>query len=161
MKIFILLAFIWAPMAMAKIGIGSGLSAAMAGRTHPLIYASIEGKKVGVTGYSTGASSSVSYSNAYQLNIFALFPKVGDFLWGSLEAGFGWGFHYYDIGLKYGDGLPMKKNNDFATGPAVRVLWNMLGPVFIAFEGMYGIRNLNAILLSSQDMTSLIVGVRF
>lgn len=95
----------------------------------------------------------------YQLNYFQTF-KAGKVLWGDLETGLGWGFHYYKMGLKKTE-TDTEEASDFASGPAFRVFWEMTGYFFMGIEAMFGLRNLNAILLSTQDVSTLVIGVRF
>ena len=154
---FVILLFLPMASSLAAFGIGSGFSSSTEGRTLPILYATAGGQSAAISGYSVGSAGKHSYHSAYQLNLFKLF-KAGDLLWGDMEAGIGWGVHYYEEGIKLAN---TQKRSNFATGPSIRVLWKFMGPLFVAFEGMYGLRNLNLIILSSQDVSSLIVGVRF
>lgn len=162
MPFFILCLFlaIFPQNTWSKVGIGSGLSVVTEGRHHPLLYASIESDKWALTANSVGFQTSRTYHSAYQANLFYMF-KPQKVLWTTFDAGIGWGAFYYKQGFKFkADSTPVERDN-YATGPAIRVLWHFMGPVFLGLEAMFGIRGLQVAVLSTQDVSSLIFGVRF
>ncbi|MEK6625496.1 MAG: hypothetical protein AABY86_11035 [Bdellovibrionota bacterium] len=149
------------PMAHAGVGVASGFSAVTAGRTVPLIYASGESNEYALTGYAVGVNNSVYYHSGYMLSFFKKYKPSGEFIAGNIDAGLGWGFFYYKIGFKRTSTTTLEEKNAMATGPSLRVLWNVASPVFIGLEAMYGVRGLDWILLSTQDIVSVLLGVRF
>ncbi|HAZ11936.1 MAG: hypothetical protein A2X86_07205 [Bdellovibrionales bacterium GWA2_49_15] len=161
LKLLILTVMCLLPKAHAEVGVASGFSAVTGGRTVPLLYASGEGNEYAVTAYSVGVNTSVYYHSGYMASLFKRYKPSGDFISGGLDAGLGWGLYYYKIGFKRSSTAALEEKSATATGPAFRVLWNLAPPVFVGIEGMYGIRGLNWILLSTQDIVSVLLGVRF
>ncbi|MBI2522189.1 MAG: hypothetical protein HYV97_17350 [Bdellovibrio sp.] len=161
LKLLVLIVMLLSSMAQAGVGIASGFSAVTGGRTIPLLYASGESNEYAVTGYGVGVNTSVYYHSGYMASLFKKYKPSGDFISGGLDAGLGWGFYYYKIGFKSSSSATLEEKSATATGPALRVLWNLAPPVFIGLEGMYGLRGLNWVLLSTQDIVSILLGVRF
>jgi len=55
-----------------------------------------------------------------------------------------------------------EKKSDFAAGPAFRVHWNFVGPMYFNMEATYGLRELSRHLtFNFQDMVSFSFGVQF
>ncbi len=161
LKFLLLLVISSISVAHAELGVASGFSAVTGGRSIPLLYASAESNEYALTGYGVGVANPSYYHSGYVLDLFKRYRPSGEFISGGIDAGLGWGFYYYKMGFKRSSSSPIEEKSATATGPAFRVIWNLAPPVFLGIEAMYGIRGANWVLLSTQDIVSVLLGVRF
>lgn len=161
MKLFIylLLCSLFCNLSYAGITLGTGVTSATSGRVSPFLHGGYDDTNFALTLTSVGVKNDYYYHSAYNFVLVAQkdFPK---YLWGNLRGGIGIGSHYAIRELKDGTNSNIKKS-DFALGPAIRITWEFLPYTYIGLEAIFGIRNANIIVLSTQNIRSLILGVRF
>ncbi len=143
----------------AEIVLGTGFSSATAGRTSPTLNLGIDYPSFAVTASSVGVKNSYYYHSAYNL-IYVRQFDFSEYLWGKLHGGIGAGLHFAKRGLKDGTNA-MSEKSDFALGPAIRITWDVAPLCFIGLEAIYGIRDFRVFTLTTQNVRSIIVGVKF
>jgi len=145
----------------ADIYIGSGYSAVTAGRQVPMLYAGIDVGNWEITSSATGVKSSLYYHSAYTLSAYSM-RNTGNFLWGPLRTGLGFGAFYSKQGYRQTETSTLETADDFTAGPAFRVGWNFLANAFVSIDCMFGLRApFNLIGLSAQEIPQVVVGVNF
>jgi hypothetical protein len=144
--------------ANAEIIVGSGFNSITGGRPSPTLYTGYDSSSFAVTANAVGVKTKIYYHSGYVVSAFSQ-KEMGDFWWGKLRAGFGGGIHYAQ--RQYVDGAVNETKSDFALGPAMRVTWEIFPFGFIGVDELYGIRSLETLVLSTQNIISLIFGVRF
>jgi hypothetical protein len=142
----------------AGITVASGVTSITGGRVSPIIHGGIDTPTFATTITSVGVKNSIYYHSGYVLS-FHLQKEAGKMWWGNLRGGLGLAAHYAKRG--YVDGTANESKADGAFGPSLRVTWEILPFVVIGLEGMYGIRNFNTLLLNTQNIQTLFLGVRF
>ncbi|MCE3012154.1 MAG: hypothetical protein LW878_03730 [Proteobacteria bacterium] len=144
--------------AHAEIFVGTGLSTTTQGRSVPILYLGADTPQYAAIFSSVGVKNDVYYHSAYQVSYFKQ-TDLDQFWWGKIRAGFGGGLHYAKRGLQ--DGTTEEEASDFSLGPSVRVSWQVAPWTVIGIESFTGIGSVNIILLSSQQITTMFLGVRF
>jgi len=143
----------------AMFELGAGLSSATSGRHLPALTGALTGSNWALTGSSTGARSGYYYYANYSAAWMRTW-SADSFLWSTLEAGFGAGAFYSLRSFKDEGATSEDKNSDFGLGPAFRVQWNVLSPVYINLEVIWGLRDLmRHLTLNGQDLVTFSVGV--
>lgn len=142
----------------AEFLLATGVSSITGGRVNPLLNTGFDSSNFSLSFSSLGVKNDVYYHSGYTL-VTSIQGELGDYLWGNLRGGVGLGLHFAKRGLDDGNGLEEK--SDFAIGPSIRVTWTILPKVFIGLESIYGIRDANVILLSTQNIHSMMFGARF
>lgn len=150
--------FLFFSSANAEVILGSGYSSMTGGRTNPIIYTGMDSSNFALTLTAVGVNNDVYYHSGYIISAFAQ-KDAGDLFWGKIRGGIGGGIHFAKRG--YTDGSIDENKSDFAVGPSMRVTWEFLPFVFVGVEALYGIRNFNVILLNTQTITNVVLGVRF
>jgi hypothetical protein len=145
-------------MAQAEVFVGSGFSTVTQGRTVPVLYAGLDNPNSAWIISSVGVKNDVYYHSAYQLSYFKQ-TDLEPFWWGKIRAGLGGGIHYAQRG--YQDGQENLKSSDASIGPAIRVTWAMTQNVILGLESFAGIGGSQIIILSTQQISTLFLGVRF
>ncbi len=154
------LIFFLSSTCLADFSAGIGMNSVYTARRVPGIHLGISGKSFGVFGSTSGVRSSSYFHNSYVLNFMKMWSP-GDFWWGKLTAGFGVGIFYATVGYKPANYAVAETYRDWTAGPALRLNWLILKPVFVAVDAMYGIRNpLSFIAMYSQDIASLSFGIQ-
>lgn len=144
----------------AGVVFGGAMSSAMSGRLVPGLHTGLMFESFAINIYSSGVRSAIYYHNAYQLSVMRLWDP-GKFLWGKWTGGFGLGTYLGIKNYRESPASASRRHYDICAGPSGRVQWNFAGPVFIAMEIMFGLRNLwPHLLLSFQDMANLSMGLR-
>lgn len=144
--------------AQATIEMGLGYSSATTGHTSPALILGLGAGDWAMTGSSTGYQTTAYYHSSYTLNYYWTWGS-GDFFWGKLESGFGIGTLYAIRGFT-DQGSTEETKSDFNLGPAFRLKWIFLDPVFISLEALFGLRDLTQHLaLNAQDSINLSLGV--
>ena len=128
------------------------------GRVSPILHAGIDTPTFSTTLTSVGVKNSIYYHSGYVLSFHAQ-KEAGQFWWGNLRGGLGLAAHYAKRG--YEDGSARESKADGAFGPSMRVSWEILPYVVVGVEAMYGIRNYKVLLLNTQNIQTLFLGVRF
>lgn len=107
---------------------------------------------------STGVQTHLYYDSSYYVAL--TWPSVSnEFWWGALRGNFGIGSFYSERGYRETATSSLEKASDFVLGPSIRIVWDILGPMYLSFEGMYGLRNPVAHLaLSFQDVEMIAIG---
>lgn len=158
MKKLIILFLLVSFSAQAEIFVGTGLSTTTQGRSVPILYVGADSPQYAAIFSSVGVKNDVYYHSAYQFSYFKQ-TDLDQFWWGKIRAGFGGGIHYAKRGLD--DGTQKEEASDFSLGPSVRVGWQVAPMTVIGIESFTGIGSVNIILLSSQQITTMYLGVRF
>ena len=159
-RVCLLIIIIFSYNAYSVLSVGSGFSNVTGGRTAPMIYGGFDTEKFALVASAVGVKTSIYYHSSYQVGMF-LQNDWGEFWWGKLRAGIGSGLQYSVRGYRNTVESSEEKASDLVLGLAIRVRWNMAGPVFVALETVYGLAGLNFILLSTQHTTNLVFGVGF
>lgn len=155
----IILVVLFLPMkCFANFITATGVSAVTEGRTIPILYLGYDAPDFAATISSVGVSNDVYYQSAYQLGIFRQ-TDLDFFWWGKVRAGMGLGMHYAERGLEQYD--KTETATDFAMGPSIRVTWEVLPYIVIGVESFVGIGSADIIILSTQQISTLFLGVRF
>ncbi|MCB0342772.1 MAG: hypothetical protein KDD59_11035, partial [Bdellovibrionales bacterium] len=144
----------------ASFELGVGTTSVTSGRLVPSLAVANYGASWGVSGFATGVQTATYYQSAYGLNILSIWSS-GDFFGGPVQSGFGLGL-YYAVSA-YQDSLSSTEETaaDFTLGPAFRVQWLFLDPLYFNLEATFGLRSPTAILqLSAQDVVSFALGWR-
>jgi hypothetical protein len=156
---FIILFVLFLPLkGLANIITATGVSAVTEGRMIPILYLGYDAPDFAATVSSVGLSNDAYYHSAYQLGIFRQ-TDLENFLWGKTRAGMGLGAHYAERGLEQYD--KTEKVTDFALGPSIRVTWEVLPYTVIGVESFVGIGSGDIIILSTQQISTMFLGVRF
>ena len=80
---------------------------------------------------------------------------------GEVRAGFGAGTMVMMRGYRSNTTSTLNETSDFALGPAFRVSYHPTGVIFVALEGIYGLRDVTANLtLNFQDVVLMSFGVQ-
>ncbi len=161
MRTFALLGLAVALVSVAQAGVtfGSGMSSAQAGRVAPGLHLGIANHDFNFGVFISGVQSPIYYQSSYFVGGYSL-PKRGDFLWGQVRAGLGFAVSVSASGRRDGPLGEASNYYDYAAGPAVKVVWSVAGPLFVATEAMFGLRNFIHIILEFQQVAILSVGVR-
>ncbi len=154
-----LVSFFPSKNSLAGLIFGSGVTSATAGRVSPVLNLGLDYSSFALTATSVGVENTYYYHSAYNLVLVSQ-REFSKYLWGDLRGGIGLGAHYAKRGLKDGTNAEEIKS-DYAIGPAIRLTWEFIPYCFIGLEAIYGIRNLNFVILSTQNIRSLVLGVRF
>jgi len=86
--------------------------------------------------------------------------NADSFLWGDLRAGFGVGLFFSQREFQDEGSTLTEKSSDFGLGPAFRVKWVFVAPVYMNMEVIWGLRDLTAHLtLNGQDLVTFSIGV--
>ena len=128
------------------------------GRTSPILYTGIDSSQFALTILTSGVKNDIYSHSGYVISAFAQ-KDVGDLWWGKVRGGLGGGIHFAK--REYTDGSINEVKSDFAIGPSLRVNWEFFPYMFVGVEALYGIRNINALYLSTQTITNIVLGVRF
>ncbi|MFP5489975.1 MAG: hypothetical protein ACLGG0_00635 [Bacteriovoracia bacterium] len=158
MRFLCILFLIFASKSFANIIAATGVSAVTEGRVIPILYVGYDAPDFAATISSVGVANDVYYQSAYQLGIFRQ-TDLENFLWGKTRAGMGLGVHYAERGLEQYD--KTEKVTDFSMGPSIRVTWEVLPYVVLGVESFVGIGSADIIILSTQQISTLFLGVRF
>jgi hypothetical protein len=144
--------------AQAAVALGTGYSSITDVRQTPILHlgmgSDLSELSLHATGVRTAAYSITSWSAAY----FRL-ARPGRFLWGTWNASLGWGLTWTNRQLiELGDTSSV---HDWVTGPAIKMRWQALGPLFVSLESVFGLRDPSLHLtLNFQTVTHALVGVR-
>ena len=157
-RYFCLFLFLIFSSANADVILGSGFSSMTGGRANPIIYTGIDSPSFAFTVIAMGVKNDVYYHSGYIFSAFAQ-KDVGDLFWGKIRGGIGGGIHFAERG--YSDGLINENKSDFAIGPTIRVTWEFIPFLFVGVEALYGIRNINTLILGTQTISNIVLGVRF
>ena len=145
--------------AHARAIVGGSMSSVFAGRPTPGLNIGFMGKSFGMTFYTSGVRTTHYFHSAYLLDAFWLW-KPGDFGWGDIIAGFGGGLYFGNRGYRHTRTSDIHPSQDIDVGPAIRVAWYFAGPVFVAVETMFGVRNIiQPALFFFQDVSHVSLGV--
>ncbi len=155
---FILFTLLFSLKAQAGLVLGSGVTSITGGRVSPIIHGGLDTPTFATTITAVGVKNSIYYHSGYVAS-FHLQKEAGQFWWGKLRGGLGLGLHIAKRG--YDDGGGMEEKSDAAFGPSIRVSWEILPFVVLGLEAMYGLRNENVLLLNTQNIQTLFLGVRF
>lgn len=158
MRLLFILLTLFAPKAFASIITATGVSAVTEGRMIPILYVGYDAPDFAATISSVGVANDVYYQSAYQLGIFRQ-TDLDYFWWGKVRAGMGLGMHYAERGLEQYD--KTETATDFAMGPSIRVTWEVLPYIVIGVESFVGIGSADIIILSTQQISTMFLGVRF
>ena len=158
MRFLILISFLFPLSCFGNFITATGVSAVTEGRMIPILYLGYDSPDFAATVSSVGLSNDAYYHSAYQLSIFRQ-TDLENFFWGKVRAGMGLGIHYAERGLEQYD--KTEKVTDFALGPSIRVTWEVLPYIVIGVESFIGIGSADIIILSSQQISTLFLGVRF
>lgn len=146
--------------AHALVDLGVGFNSGTSGRQVPAIAAGINGSGWAITGTSTGVQNDYYYYSNYSLSYFWTW-SAGQILWGNASAGFGVGTFYNEHAFKDEGSSTEEDQSDFGLGPAFYTRWNVLGPVYLNMEVIFGLRDiLRHVTLNGQDVVTFSVGVR-
>lgn len=161
--VLVLLAYSPVPAKAVSVAIGAAMTAHSSGQLNPGIHGALDFKNFAITGYSTGMATEAFFLNGYQAAFYWMFSP-GDFLWGEFRAGFGIGVMYRKLGWRTNPNnanfIDIREDVNF--GPAVRGVWYVAKPIFIAVEGVFGLKDIgNTIHFNFQDSSALIVGAAF
>ncbi len=163
LRILFFLCSLWiSPSALASVQLGVGQNNATGGRVVPSLNLGLGSADYEFLGSSTGVSTKAYSHSAYS---FAGYKKVklGDFLFGHIDAGFGFGAIYqYRTFQDLNSAEEVK--TDFALGPAFFSRWFVVGPVYFSVEAILGIGNpanrLGDIIgMNFRDQVNFIFGV--
>lgn len=154
---FILLCFSFTTN--AEFVFSTGVTSITNGRVSPLLNTGLDTSSYAFTFSSVGVKNSYYYHSGYNV-VWALQKDFTKSSFGGVRAGLGLGAHFAKRGLQDGTNALIEKS-DYAIGPAMRVTWGFLPYCFMGLESIYGIRGANFIALSTQNIHSLFLGVRF
>lgn len=155
----ILLLFLLIPLrSSAEILIATGFSSVTEGRTVPMLNIGIDNPDYAFLFGSVGVKTDVYYHNAYMLSAFRQ-VDLENFWWGKVRAGLGGGVFFSNRGYK--DGGSEETGNDFGVGPSVRATWEIFPYGFVGIESYFGIGDAKVFVLSTQQVSHLVFGVRF
>jgi len=153
--------FGFAPVARASIDVGAGLSSITSSRQSLAITGSYATPGLSFSGFAAGVQTPLYYHSAYVFGVYRM--MISDsFGWGAIRAGFGFGFLYGQRGLRDSPtATVIEEKTDFAIGPGFKITWDVMGPVFLNLEAIYGLRDpaVHA-LLSFQDVQVLSLGFK-
>ncbi|MDZ4660602.1 MAG: hypothetical protein SGJ18_03165 [Pseudomonadota bacterium] len=111
-----------------------------------------------VSAHSTGVQTNLYYDSSYYVSLTWSSVR-SQFWWGAIHGGFGLGAYFTERGYRETTASSLERASDLALGPSIRIVWDVLGPVYISLEGMYGLRNpLAHLFLSFQDVELISVG---
>ena len=149
-------------LAEAGYQLGSGFNSATGGRIVPSINLGVGSESFRVLFSSTGVATSSYYQSSYTLGAYWT-RNAGEILGGSIVTGFGAATLYSERGFQ-DSASTLEKKTDYVLGPAFFSQWNLLGPIFIAVEGIYGIigpsnRYYDLATLNARDHVNFIFGV--
>jgi hypothetical protein len=166
MKVLFVLIFVLCPqsplMAQGAISLGSGFSTVTGGRRVPSLFVGLRHQTGALYFQSVGFRNDLFYHSAYQL-LGLKVQDLGQTLWGQTLGGVGLGLQYSKRAYRETTDGEIQVVSDFNIGPAFRLSW-MAIPYFNAFvstEAVFGIGNLNFLILSFQYTASLSVGIEF
>ncbi len=143
----------------ASVELGVGLSSATSGRYIPALAGAIGGTDWILTGTSTGARNGYYYYSNYSMAWMKTW-QAGEFGWGDLKAGLGVGAFYSLRSFKDEGATRAEEDSDFGAGPAFRVQWGFLSPVYCNLEVIWGLRDIyKHLTLNGQDLVTFSVGV--
>lgn len=149
-----------APLWALQGSLGGGYSGAFSGRQVPVVYGALQDERWALTGYSGGVKSSLTYHNAYQLNLYVQ-KNFGDLFWGKLSGGVGFAGYYAKRSYRPYALASAENAHDYNLGPAVKVSWNVFKPLYLTVESMFGLRRWLWLMNSYQDVSSMVLEVRF
>lgn len=158
LRSFFLLFLLIPTKGFAEVLIATGFSSVTEGRAVPMLNIGIDNPNYAFLFGSVGVKTDVYYHNAYMLSAFRQ-VDLDDFLWGKVRAGLGGGIFFSKRGYK--DGGPEETGNDFGVGPSVRATWEIFPYGFVGIESYFGIADLQVLVLSTQQVSHLVFGVRF
>ena len=144
----------------ATLEMGAGINSSTSGRIVPGIAVGAGANSWLMTATSSGVKNDYYYRSTYSLSAFATW-KTGTFIWGDIVTGVGAGAVYSENGFQDDGAASLKKDSDIAVGPAFKVKWFLLGPIYMNMEAILGLRNPGTHLLSLQfqDFVTLSFGV--
>lgn len=145
------------------LSVGAAMTAHTSGQFNPGIHAAIDFKSFAITGHSAGMATEAFFVNGYQAAAYWMWSP-GDFLWGELRAGFGFGVMYRKLGWRTNPNnanfIDIREDVNF--GPTLRAVWYVVKPVFVSIEGLFGLKDLGHVThINFQDSAALIVGAGF
>lgn len=158
MRLVIILFLLFPFIGRAEILVATGFSSVTEGRTIPLLNLGYDAPEKAFLFNSIGVSNDIYYHNSYMFSGFRQ-VDLDKMWWGKVRAGFGGGLHFAKRG--YEDGADKDSASDFSLGPSIRVTWEIFPYGFIGIESFFGLGNLQAFILSYQQITLLTFGVRF
>lgn len=148
--------------AAAGFQIGTGFNSETGGRLIPSLNIGVNTGAFEVLFSSTGVSTTAYSHSSYSLGAYWT-RKSGDFLFGSIVAGFGVG-SLYAVRTFQDTGAEEEKKDDFALGPAFFGRWFLAGSAFLSVEAVYGLGDpslhLGDILgMNARDHVNFSIGV--
>lgn len=157
----VVISFLSVSDASATVTAATGFSSTTSGRPIPTLAAGFVQETWAVTASSTGVSTPLYYHSAWTLTGFRLW-KSGEFGHGAVTAGLGLGLFFAKRGYRDTETSPLQSATDYNIGPAFRVTWYFLDPVFFSVESIFGARRpVPLIVLSAQDIATITFGVAF
>ena len=158
-RVFLLLFFLIFPsLGKSEILLGTGFSSVTEGRTIPLLNLGIDSPTYAVLLSSVGVSNDVYYHNAYLVSGYRQ-VDMDNFWWGKVRVGLGGGLFFSERGFR--DEEEEEKSSDFSLGPSVRATWEIIPYGFVGIESYFGLGSFNFLVLSTQQVSHLVFGVRF
>lgn len=153
--LFLILSF--AKAAQAAVAAGVGFSSTTSGRQVPALAAAVDVATWTVSGYSAGVTTPLYSHSGYLLQVSKPFLK-GDFL-GTVEFGVGGGIYYAHRALRATPSAQTETNSTFALGPSFRTVWRPVGPLYVGFDVLIGVRPSTAMLnWVYQDAVAMSLG---
>ncbi len=142
--------------------IGVGTSSVTSGRQIPALAVAFNSNNYTFSLSSTGTASKLTYFSGYTAGLYNR-SKIGDFVGGDLEAGFGLAGFYTKRGFRETTTSSVEEVVDQGAGPGFRIVWLPADFFFASLEAVYGMstRPTNMVFLSSQDIVVFAIGFRF
>ena len=143
----------------ASIDLGVGPSVGYSGRLNTGVSLALNKPGYSLGLHSSGVQTNLYYDSSYYVSL--TWPRVANqFWWGAFHGSLGVGTYFTERGYRSTPTSDIEKASDFALGPSLRIVWDVLGPVFISLDGMYGLRNpLTHVFLSFQDVELISIGI--
>jgi hypothetical protein len=159
--VFLSISCCWAN---GDIHLGIGYNNATGGRIVPSLNLGLGTGTFEVLLSSTGVSTKAYSHSAYSLGGYWT-RSLGDFLFGKIESGYGFGGIYAYRTFKDLNSAE-EKRSDFAIGPAFFSRWFLASPGYISVEAILGLgnpgRDLGDMLgMNVRDQVNFAVGVQF
>ena len=158
LRSLLLLLFLIPIKVRSEVIVATGFSSVTEGRSVPMLNIGIDNPTSAFLFGSVGVKTDVYYHNAYMLSAYRQ-VDLEDFWWGKVRAGLGGGIFYSKRGYK--DRGPEETGDDFGIGPSVRATWEIFHYGFVGIESYFGIGDLKVFVLSTQQVSHLVFGVRF
>lgn len=147
-------------LALTAINVGAGYTSFTSAQQVPSLTVQLDQSGWSWDVTSTGYASQYDYFSGYTSNYYWPY-RLGSFLGGDIDAGFGFGAYYTLRGYRDTLSTAIKDVSDFGVGPSFNVKWSVTSWFFIRSQSLMGVGHVNNLALYFQDASTIAVGFQW